>query len=116
MLQLYFGRRYFSIQCLAIFRALSAYRMDNLHHFLIHFQLFSMCLLIVYDAPLHAFSHASIGFLVSLLLIHRHSLNWSSELNNSKSVGPSYEVPHVSNFFFLCLRDGVLSFCKFLSS
>jgi hypothetical protein len=65
------------------------------------------------DAALHGFSHASIGFLVSLLLIHHHLLNSHSELNNSKSVGPSWEIPHVSDLLFVWLRDGVLSFCKF---
>jgi hypothetical protein len=65
------------------------------------------------DAALHGLSHASIGFLVSLVLIHRHSLYSHSELNNSKSVGPSWEIPHVFDFLFVWLHDGVLSFCKF---
>jgi hypothetical protein len=50
---------------------------------------------------------------VSLLLIHHHSLNLHSELNNSKSIGPSWEIPLVSDLFFVWLHDGVLRICKF---
>ena len=65
------------------------------------------------DTILYGFSHASIGFLVSLLLIHHHSLNSYLEPNNLRSIGPSWEIPHVSDLLFVWLRDGMLSFYKF---
>jgi hypothetical protein len=50
---------------------------------------------------------------VSLLLIHCHSLNSHLKLNNSKSIGPSWEIPLVSDLVSVWLCDGVLSFWKF---
>jgi hypothetical protein len=54
------------------------------------------------DVALHGFSHANTEFLVSLLLIHCHSLNSHS------FVGPSWEIPHVST----CYLFGYVMVCS----